>query len=456
LPERYHVPTVPTPARFPKIGRYSIVDWREDCARCRNCVKNACVSGVWPLERVHDVDPTAPLEPAFDCRACVSCVQNCTKGILSLSVNPAYLTLGDRYWSREMIKTTWDQSETGRIPVSGAGYRGPFCGPGFDSMWTDMSEIVRPTRDGIHGREYINTSVDVGAKPMRLYFDSNGGPQEEPVVELPVPLILDVSPWGADSDNLVAARSSAAKTLRTLSVMRASQISEGDDLNALAPLFDGEEIMDNGSLLRKARFVEVVDGPNVADYVKQALDVNPELVVCVRTPFTVDTGHRLLLLREAGIRVVHLCADEYGREVETAEPRYLRDALRETHDRLVQEGVRDEMTIIVGGGIALAEHMAKAIICGADLVAVSAPLLVALGCRVCDGDHAGNCPVQIHEVDADYAAQRMVNLMGAWHSQLIEVLGAMGLREVRRLRGETGRAMFLEDLDREAFGDIGY
>jgi hypothetical protein len=48
----------------------------------------------------------------------------------------------------------------------------------------------------------------------------------------------------------------------------------------------------------------------------------------------------------------------------------------------------------------------------------------------------------------------MVNLMGAWHSQLIEVLGAMGIREVRRLRGEVGRAMFLEDIEKEAFGDI--
>jgi len=47
-----------------------------------------------------------------------------------------------------------------------------------------------------------------------------------------------------------------------------------------------------------------------------------------------------------------------------------------------------------------------------------------------------------------------VNLMGAWHSQLIEVLGAMGIREVRRLRGEVGRAMFLEDIEREAFGDL--
>jgi tRNA G26 N,N-dimethylase Trm1 len=48
----------------------------------------------------------------------------------------------------------------------------------------------------------------------------------------------------------------------------------------------------------------------------------------------------------------------------------------------------------------------------------------------------------------------MINLMGAWHNQLIEVLGAMGIREVRRLRGETGRAIFLEDIEKEAFGHL--
>jgi hypothetical protein len=48
----------------------------------------------------------------------------------------------------------------------------------------------------------------------------------------------------------------------------------------------------------------------------------------------------------------------------------------------------------------------------------------------------------------------MVNLMAAWHSQLLEVLGAMGIREVRRLRGEVGRAIFKEDVEREAFGDL--
>jgi len=32
------------------------------------------------------------------------------------------------------------------------------------------------------------------------------------------------------------------------------------------------------------------------------------------------------------------------------------------------------------------------------------------------------------------------------------VMGAMGMREARRLRGETGRALFFEDLEEETFG----
>ena len=48
----------------------------------------------------------------------------------------------------------------------------------------------------------------------------------------------------------------------------------------------------------------------------------------------------------------------------------------------------------------------------------------------------------------------MINLMGAWHNQLIEVMGAMGIREARRLRGEVGRSMWFEDLEMENFGPI--
>ena len=43
MPEKYHIKTKPVPPRRPRIGKYGVVDWREDCARCHNCVKKACV-----------------------------------------------------------------------------------------------------------------------------------------------------------------------------------------------------------------------------------------------------------------------------------------------------------------------------------------------------------------------------------------------------------------------------
>jgi hypothetical protein len=69
---------------------------------------------------------------------------------------------GDDYWTAENITQTWYQAETGKIPKSGTGYGGKPGGEGFDGIWLDMSEIVRPTRDGIHGRETISTTVAQG------------------------------------------------------------------------------------------------------------------------------------------------------------------------------------------------------------------------------------------------------------------------------------------------------
>jgi hypothetical protein len=47
-----------------------------------------------------------------------------------------------------------------------------------------------------------------------------------------------------------------------------------------------------------------------------------------------------------------------------------------------------------------------------------------------------------------------MNLMSAWRNQLLEVLGAMGIREMRRLRGEVGRSMFFEELEADVFGRL--
>ncbi|HEY3323224.1 MAG TPA: glutamate synthase-related protein [Planctomycetota bacterium] len=458
MPDRYHIHVVPTPGRFQRIGKYGTADWREDCSRCKNCVKHRCLYDVYRNEGTHNRTPDTPQEPVFECKACMSCVQGCTKGLLSMALNPGFLALGDAYWKPDIIASTWVQSDAGRIPVSGAGYRGRFSGPGFDSMWTDMSEIVRPTRDGIHGREYISTAVDIGSKPLRLNFDEKGElTNPSSLIEIQIPAILDAAPWGDPSEALVKARVTAAEHLHTLAVVPETHLAAIPPAQRrfILPLLDCEDALENTDLLSGMRMIELNDGASIIETAEKLREFNKDVLIAVRVIARHDALKRVLDLHEAGISVIHLSADHHGREVgENGKTRFIRDVLREIHGNLVQRGVRDEVTLIASGGIALAEHMPKALICGADLVGVDIPLLISIGCRVCKNGHHTVCPIGLSQADVSYAAQRMVNLMGAWHSQLIEVLGAMGIREVRRLRGETGRAMFVEDLERDAFKDL--
>ena len=467
MPDRYHIHTVPTPARFRRVGKFGSVDWREDCSRCTNCVKLRCCYDVYKHESAYNRDPLAPVETLNECKACLSCVQGCTKGLLNISVNPEFLDMGDEYWKPDILLTTWNQSDTGRIPVSGAGYRGRFHGPGFDSIWTDMSEIVRPTRDGIHGREYISTSVDIGPKPMRLTFAPDGKMLTPPsrLLEIQLPAILDMPAWPVEGDDLATGPRRGGQGTQVPGRDARRRCRAGcrpSNCRSSCPSWAKTTSRRAGTFSKAVGMAQVRDCPEVADLAGKVQAINARLIVSVRLTLRPTTAGRVIELARAGIKVFHLCADLHGRErLDNGQPgRHIKDVLREVHGRLVKEGMRDEITLIVSGGIALAEHMAKAIICGADLVAVDTPLLVALGCRVCRDAHdrcgvrRTACPAEIGSAESAYAAQRMVNLMGAWHSQLIEVLGAMGIREVRRLRGEVGRAIFMEDIEKEAFGDM--
>ena len=92
-------------------------------------------------------------------------------------------------------------------------------------MWTDMSEIVRPTRDGIHGREYISTTVDLGRKLKALQFDAGSGRLASlvpPLVELPLPVIFDLLPFSPPGRLITRVILGAARQVKTLAVVRAS------------------------------------------------------------------------------------------------------------------------------------------------------------------------------------------------------------------------------------------
>ena len=456
MPLKYHIHTEPAPPRVRPVGKLGVVDWREDCSNCHNCVKRDCIYGLYRDETDALREELGYLDYIYHCKGCLNCVQDCTKGILTRVVNPEFARLGDEYFTPDIVLTTWYQAETGRIPVSGAGYGGPFSGEGFDSMWTDMSEIVRPTRDGIHGREYINTGVDIGRKLDHLAFDDGRLTVDPPpLLECPVPVFFDLVPKRWRREKILSALARAAAETRLYAVIRK------EDIPADISVAEGhvvpyvENATEADASLISAAMIMIPDSPDVASFQAKLKDENADRIVAIRVPANPKVKDRVVQLADDGTEVIHLVFDAHGREDAASDPRHMRDVLRDVHTELVRKGLRDLVTVSASGGIALAEHLAKALLCGADLVAVDIPLGLALECRLCDEcEHGRPCQIAMGEIDPTYAKRRVINLMGAWHQQLIELLGAMGIREARRLRGETGRCMFFEDLERDTFGHL--
>jgi hypothetical protein len=463
MPEKYHIKTSHIQPRLPRIGKYGVVDWREDCARCHNCVKKACVYDRHREESsfIRDLDEVHTLYN--ECMGCFSCVQNCTKNLLTLSINSEYKKLGNSYWTPQIFGTTWLESETGKVPVSGAGYRGKFSGHGFDAMWTDMSEIVRPTRDGIHGREYISTSVDIGSKPSYLHFENETLTTAlPPIISLPFPVIFDLP---SEKHSLPVLEPFIIETAKNTDLIAIIDSKKWKDIKLenkegylqyiafyLNP--EGPEI--SKDILNKTRLVEIPDSKDVVQKVLSLKKEFPHIIVSVRIPLFENVIKRVEELSKQNIDTFHLIADINGNEIGTANPRFIKDIVREIHGMLIVNEKRDEITLIAGGGVGLPEHIAKALICGADLVSINIPLMIAVECRLCDSCKPGDyCSAKLDkEIDFKYGAGRMTNLIGAWHWQLVELMGAMGMREARRLRGDVGRAMFKDELEAEIYGPI--
>jgi hypothetical protein len=319
-------------------------------------------------------------------------------------------------------------------------------------MWTDMSEIVRPTRDGIHGREYISTSVDIGQKPSFLSPAEQGaaGKQSVRTFPVPVPVLFDVPPASALSAKFLQILAEAAREAETFLVLPVSGLSkfalQGEQI---VPLFSDADASALSGLRSPPPMIEL-DGWDEALYRKIRMRF-PESTICLRQEFA--STEELLKRYQEGIRVFHLVANYHGRG---RDGRFVMDLIREAHGAFVATRCRDEVTLLGSGGIIAAEHVPKAIICGLDAVALDTALLAALQAQFLgeclDGETSRfRLP---RKLPVDWGVQRVKNLLASWRDQLLEVLGAMGLRDVRRLRGEMGRAMFQKDLEREAFSGV--
>jgi ferredoxin len=460
MPKKYHIHPKAAPLDLEYLFKFRIVRG-ENCINCGKCTK-VCI---YEAHKRRKEDPRRMADPnTVVCRNCFRCIQECPRGALEKSIGKDFSDAGGAFWKPDMLLSLWKQAEDGKVPVSGAGYRGPFTGTGFDSMWTDMSEIVRPTRDGIHGREYISTSVDLGRRLNHLVFDADGRlvSKVPDAVDLPIPILFE-TPAADLSQNVKVAMVKAAAEIGTCVIMPAADITPefAEYSDSIIPCVAPVEVNTYRTVIGKARLVAIEhsdslmsDLPQVEEEIRR---ISHALTI-IRVPAEKDVEETVARLVDSGAGIIHIVADYCGRELNgEAEPdrRLLKDIIRAVHLRLVEHKIRDEVTLIASGGIAMAEHVPKAMLCGADLTAIDIPLMIALGARLNEKTEKQLIfPEGLGSIPVPSMTQRMVNLMGAWHSQILEVMGAMGIREARRLRGESGRAIFFEEVDRDTFGRL--
>ncbi len=462
MPKKYVIHTNPVSNRFKPISKSGIIAWEEGCLRCAVCVKEKCVYDVYykrGLDARHMTDAIDNL-----CMNCYRCVQGCPKELIQKSINPEFKAMGDPFFTPEIIARLWYQAETGKIPVSGAGYPGPFSGPGFDSMWTDMSEIVRPTRDGIHGREYISTGVDLGGAPDHLVFDGTGRVEENtnPIVTIPLPILFKVPPFGAINEATIQGWAMAAARLETILALPVKDVMNVPETyrQFLMPILD-EAGPASEPIPAGVRVVEILWTDKWQENLAAIKSASPSVLVSVRIDMTEGMEEKALNLAMAGVDLIHLEGGNYRASIDKKEPVQfnpfrVKEGIRSVHLKLVGANLRNNVSLLASGGFATAEHVPKALLCGADAVFSEFQLLIALQCRMCQRCVTGlSCPVDIPAASSKWVASRVVNLFGAWHNQILEVMGAMGIRDARRLRGEAGRAMFYEDLDEATFGSLG-
>ena len=118
-------------------------------------------------------------------------------------------------------------------------------------------------------------------------------------------------------------------------------------------------------------------------------------------------------------------------------------ALASVDQRLRDEGIRNEVSVVVAGSIRSSSDVVKAIALGADACYIGTAALLALGCHLCRSWQTGKCnwgiatqrPDLVKRLNPNIGYQRLVNLVHAWDHEIKEMMGGMGINSVEALKG---------------------
>ena len=467
---------------------FEVIRDRDRCIACRVCERQCA-------NEVHRYDPETKKMTADEskCVSCHRCVALCPTRALKI-VKSGHTFRENANWSRQSMEEIYRQAGSGGVLLSSMG--NPKEYPVYwDKLLLNASQVTNPPIDPL--REPMETKTFLGKKPTRVMRDEQGRivPGLPPQLELSTPILFSAMSYGSISYN---AHQSLARAASELGIFYNTgegglhrdfyqygpntivQVASGrfgvhkDYLNAGAAIeikmgqgakpgigghLPGAKI--TGDVSRTRMIPEGTDAISPAPHhdiysiedlrqlvysLKEATNYQKPVIVkiaAVHNVAAIASG-----IARSGADVIAIDGFRGGTG---AAPTRIRDnvgipielALAAVDQRLREEGIRNEVSLLVGGSIRSSADLLKAILLGADGAYIGTAALLALGCHLCRSCHSGRCnwgiatqrPDLVKRLNPEVGAKRLVNLVTAWTHELKEMMGGMGINSIEAARG---------------------
>ena len=467
---------------------YEVIRNDRRCNNCGLCVRE-CSYGV----HYRAEDGRYVLSDDSKCVNCQRCVATCpSRAIKIVKSNCEFRENAN--WSGDLIKEIIKQAGSGGVLLSSMG--NPRAYPVYwDKLLINASQVTNPPIDPL--REPMETRVFLGKKPAEIARDKHGRLISDlpPRLTLELPILFSAMSYGSISYNAHAALAAAATDIGTYyntgegglhenfyryGANTIVQVASGrfgvhkDYLEAGAAIeikmgqgakpgigghLPGSKI--TGDVSRTRMIPEGSDAISPAPHhdiysiedlrqlvfsLKEATEYKKPVIVkiaAVHNVAAIASG-----IARSGADVIAIDGFRGGTG---AAPTRIRDnvgipvelALAAVDTRLRDEGIRNDVSIIVGGSIRNSTDVVKAVALGADACYIATAALIAMGCHMCRNCQSGKCnwgiatqnPELVKRLDPEEGRRRLVNLLAAWKHEITEIMGGMGINSIEALRG---------------------
>ncbi|MBQ6492011.1 MAG: alpha-hydroxy-acid oxidizing protein [Atopobiaceae bacterium] len=467
---------------------FEVVRNEARCIACRVCERQ-CSNEV----HFYSMERGVMMSDESRCVDCQRCVSLCPTRAIKIVKSDCSLR-ENANWREGTIKEVYRQAGSGGVLLSSMG--NPKSLPVYwDRILINASQVTNPPIDPL--REPMETRVTLGGKPDRVRRDADGRLVCDlpPQVELSMPVMFSAMSYGSISYN---AHVSLARAATELGICY--NTGEGglhEDLyrygpNTIVQVASGrfgvhEDYLSAGAAIEikmgqgaKPGIGGHLPGAKIAGDVSRTRMIPEGSDAISPAPhhdiYSIEDLRQLVFsLKEATgyakpvivkIAAVHnvaaiasgvarsgadVIAIDGFRGGTGAAPTRIRDnvgipielALAAVDRRLRDEGIRNNVSLVVGGSIRSAADVVKAIALGADACYVATAALLALGCHLCRTCHTGRCnwgiatqrPDLVRRLNPEVGSERLVNLMHAWRNEIMEMMGGMGINSIEALRG---------------------